>query len=318
MYKLSVIVPAYNAEKYLERCLNSLLDQTYSNIEIIVVNDGSKDKTKEILDEYSKKYSNILALHQENKGVSEARNNGLKMATGNYIGFLDCDDYIKPEMYEKLMSKIIQDDYDLVACDTTAVYPDKEILISSNIADNQNVSKLLIDAYAVIWNKVYKKSLIDGIYFKKDVWYEDILYLYQVYTRVQKVGSINEALHYYMQNENSITYTYNDKLYDVITNMDQIVTYYKEEGIFDKYKEELEYSYVRYLFATFIKRLAKSRNKSKYSEGTNYVIQKVREQFPNYKCNKYINQKNGKSIYLKKFNKFISWVIYFKEKNKMN
>lgn len=319
MHKLSIIIPAYNAEKYLERCLESIVMQTYENIEIVVVNDGSKDQTAAILNVYAQKYPNkVVAIHQENKGVSEARNAGLKKASGTYIGFLDSDDYVKTNMYEKLMEKAIEGDFDIVACDTNAIYPDKTVVIESSIQDHQSVNKLLIDAYTVLWNKVYKKEVLEDISFKPNVWYEDNLYLYQVYTKVKKVGAVHEALHYYVQNEGSITYTYNDKLYNVIENMDEIIRYYKTNGYYETYKEELEYSYVRYLFATFVKRLAKSKDKDKFSDGVNYVIKKVKDAYPNYKKNSYICEKNGKSLYLKHFNPFIAKLIFMMEKNKMN
>lgn len=319
MNKLSIIIPAYNAEKYLERCLKSIVDQTYENIEAIVVNDGSKDNTALILDRFAQDYPNkIIAIHQENQGVSAARNAALKVASGNYIGFLDSDDYVKEEMFEKLMAKAMDGDFDVVACDTTAIYPDKNVVIASAMEDNQKVSKLLIDAYTVLWNKVYKREVIEGLYFKPNVWYEDVLYLYQVYTRVKKVGAIHESLHYYVQNEGSITYTYNDKLYNVITNMDEIIEFYKANNFYDQFKAELEYSYVRYLYAMFIKRLAKSKDSKKFNEGVQYVMKKVNETFPSYKNNAYICAKNPKSIYLKYFDAFLAKIIFMVEKNKMN
>lgn len=319
MHKLSIIIPAYNAEKYLERCLNSVMAQTYKNLEVIVVNDGSKDHTKDILNMFAYRYPDkIVAIHQDNKGVSVARNVALKKATGTYIGFLDSDDYVKEDMYAKLMEKAISEDFDIVGCDTNSIYPDRTIVISSSMEDYQDVSKLLIDAYSVLWNKVYKKQVLEGLSFKPNVWYEDNLYLYQVYTRVHKIGAVHEALHYYVQNEGSITYTYNDKLYDIVNNMDEILSFYKEHGCYDIYKEELEYSYVRYLYGTFIKRLAKSKNKNKFNDGVCFVMDKVNTLFPQYKRNSYICKWTGKNLFLRFFNPFIANIFYVLEKNKMN
>lgn len=317
--KISIIIPAYNREKQIGRCIESLLSQTYKNLEIIIINDGSIDGTKGIIDEFQKQNKDrIIVVHTQNQGVSMARNEGISIATGDYIGFLDSDDYVDSQMYEKLLNKSIEGDYDIVACNTLALYPDKQVIIDSGIQDNQSVKKLLIDAYAVLWNKLYKAEYIKPLRFKKDVWYEDVLFLYQLYTKVKRVGRIESVGCYYVQNEGSITHTYNNKLYQLIENMDDIIKYYKDQGLYDIYRDELEYSYVRYLFGTFIKRLAKSKDFKQFRKGTNTVIKKVKLNFPNYKKNKYLNMKNGKSLYLKNFNKLISQVIYLRERNKMN
>ncbi len=317
MKKVSVIVPCYNVENFIHKCLFSLCNQSLKDIEIIAIDDGSTDKTGSILDDYAKKYDNIKVIHKNNGGVSAARNDALEMASGEYIGFLDSDDWVNGFMYEKMYNLAKANDFDLVACDTIAVYPKKEMVIHSNISNNQSVNKLMIDAYAVIWNKIYKRELLEGITFNTNLSFcEDVLFLYEIYSRVKKVGAINEPLHFYLQRNGSLTYTYNDKLYHLVESMDNIVSYYKENNVFDKYHDEIEYTYVRYLFATFIKRLAKTKNKIEFNKGYNYVINKVKENFPNYKNNKYLDGKKG--FYLKHFNKCLANLIFLLEKNRMN
>ena len=115
-YKVSVIVAAYNIEKYIARCLDSILNQTYKNLEIIVVNDGSSDNTGEIIDKYSEKDIRIKVIHKENSGVSSARNKGLDMSTGDYIGFVDGDDTLETDMYELLVSNAIKNNADISHC----------------------------------------------------------------------------------------------------------------------------------------------------------------------------------------------------------
>lgn len=124
----------------------------------------------------------------------------------------------------------------------------------------------------------------------------------QLYPDLKLIGSISDSCYYYVQTENSITYTYNEKLYQLIDNMDDLVTDYQSRGIFETYQAELEYTYVRYLFGTFIKRLAKSKDFKQFYRGVKIVLDKVKSNFPNYKLNIYINEKNGKSLYLKYFN----------------
>lgn len=317
---VSVIVPVYNVQDYIEKCLDSLIHQTLEQLEVIVVDDGSTDKTGLIVDEYQNKYkSKIKVIHKKNEGVSIARNVGLEKATGEYIGFLDSDDWVNYDMYGKLYKLAIKDNCDIVACDTLAIYPDKKVLIESHINETSTTEDLMLNAYAVIWNKIYKREIIDGIKFKEKMNFcEDVQFLYMVYPKIKKIGVIHETLHNYLQRVGSLTYTYNEKLYQLIDSLDDIVNYYKEQGFYQKYYAELEYSYVRYLYATFIKRLAKTKNKVEFDRGVNFVLDKVNTNFPNYKKNKYIKKINGKSLYLKYFNKFLAKIIFNFEKNRLN
>ena len=314
--KVSVIVPVYNVESYLEKCLKSLVNQTLKGLEIIIVNDGSTDSSEKIINKYAKKHSNIISIKKENGGVSEARNLGLQKATGEYIGFLDSDDWLSNDMYERMYEKAKSGNFDIVACDTEAIFPDKKVYISSNIKeDNVSNKELMIDAYAVIWNKIYKKEIIEGIKFKKNMNFcEDVEFLYMVYSKVKTVGVIKEPLHNYLQREGSLTYVYDKKLYQLIESMDDIIEYYKENKIFYKYQKELEYTYVRYLYATFVKRIAKTRNKIEFDRAVNTVIEKVKKNFPNYKKNIYLKGLKPKNLYIKNFNQILSNLVYLVSK----
>ncbi len=317
---VSVIVPVYNVQDYIEKCLDSLVNQTLKQLEVIVVDDGSTDRTSLIVDDYQKKYNAMIkVIHKKNEGVSIARNVGLESATGEYIGFLDSDDWVNFDMYEKLYQKAIKDNCDIVACDTLAIYPDKKILIESHINETSTIKDLMLKAYAVIWNKIYKREIIKGIDFKAGMTFcEDVRFLYMLYPRIKKIGSIHESLHNYLQRSGSLTYTYDKKLYQLIDSLDDIVSYYKKNSLYEKYYDELEYAYIRYLFATFIKRLAKTKNKVEFDKGVNFVLDKVNTNFPNYRKNKYLKKINGKSLYLKYFNKFLAKLVFNFEKNKLN
>ena len=122
MEKISIVVPIYNVEKYVKKCIESLIKQTYKNIEIILVDDGSTDSSAEIIDEYANKDSRIIAIHQKNKGVSSARNTGLKAARGEYIGFVDPDDYVDCQMYEVMVNKLQASLADLVVCGYSKIW----------------------------------------------------------------------------------------------------------------------------------------------------------------------------------------------------
>lgn len=174
MPNLSVIVPVYKVEKYLPRCIESILSQTYSDLELILVDDGSPDNCPSICDEYMQKDSRVVVIHKENAGVSAARNDGLKIAKGKYIGFIDSDDYITPNMYEELITNLENNNCDLAIAgydyvdesgNINRAYSSKE----NEILNQEQVLHHLFDINPtirfVVWNKVFKENLIDGLLF---------------------------------------------------------------------------------------------------------------------------------------------------------
>lgn len=315
MIKISVIVPVYNVEEYLEKCLDSLVNQTLKDIEIIVVNDGTKDNSQDIIDKYVKKYKNIKCYKKENGGLSSARNYGLKYAKGEYIAFVDSDDYVEKNMYEDMYNKAKEDNFDVVACDLKYIYDDEEVLAYSNLKKDlttkEEIKKSYIYIYPAAWNKIYKKELLKNIEFKEKVWFEDVEFLYRLYPRINSIGYINKYYYNYVQREGAITRTFNSKLYDYINNWNGIIDFYKKENLYDEYKNELEYCYVRYIYATFVKRAANYKNIEEYNRAVKIAIKNVNEHFPKYKKNKYF-YKSLKGIYLLLFNKSIAKRIYIK------
>ena len=168
---ISIIIPAYNIENYIEKTLNSVVAQTYQNIEIIIVNDGSSDKTGKIIDDFAKKDRRIKVIHKENSGVSCARLTGINAAKGEWIGFVDGDDYIEPSMYERLVANAIKYDVDISHCGYQMILPSGKILYHHNtnrivVQDNiQGLSDLVSGTFIEpgLWNKLYKKSLFKSI-----------------------------------------------------------------------------------------------------------------------------------------------------------
>lgn len=315
---LSIIVPVYNVELYLEKCLSSIFASNITDYEVVVINDGTKDNSEQIILKYVEKYKDrITYISKENTGLSDTRNIGISIAKGKYIAFVDSDDYIEPNMYELMLNKAVKRDFDVVAADVRLVYENnnKEELVSSryekDLFDKEEIKKSMLVQYPVVWNKIYKKSLLDGIAFSKGVWYEDMEFVLKLYPRIKSIGVVKEPLYNYLQRGNSITYTYNDKLYDIINNMNKVIDYYKANDTYDEYKEELEYLYVRYAFATFPKRLAKCGNKEKYEAGIEYAFKQVNEYFPKHKNNKYFTKMGLKGRYIKSFNRFLANINYY-------
>jgi len=311
MIKVSVIVPVYNVEKYLPKCLDSLAKQTLKDIEVIIVNDGSPDNSQAIIDKYTKKYKNMKSYVKKNGGLSDARNYGIKKATGKYIAFLDSDDYVTYDMYEKMYNKAITNNFDMVVCDLNYVYDNKIKKAYCNVyRDTNDIKKEMLDIYPAAWNKIFNRKLFDsGIEFKKGVWFEDVEFLYRLLPSVNNIGVVHEHFNQYVQREGSITSTIDKRIYHYIENWNGIIDYYKKNKLYDEYEKELEYCYVRYIFGTFVKQSAKY-SKNDYDVAVKAALENVNKYFSNYRKNKYF-YKSLKGLYLLIFSKFVSKVIYF-------
>lgn len=308
--KVSVIVPVYNVYDYIEKCLDSLVNQTLKDIEIIVVNDGSPDNSQEIIDKYAKKYKNIKSYIKENGGLSDARNYGIKYASGEYIAFLDSDDYVKLDMYEKMYNKAKEANYDMVVCDIDYLYPDKTLRVSSGVnTDTTSIKDVYLNIHPAAWNKIFKKDLFKNkVFFKKGVWFEDVEFIYRMLPYIKSIGVVKENFNEYVQRPGSITNTVNKKIYHYIDNMNGVIDFYKERKLYNEYEKELEYVYVRYVYATFI-RSVKKYDYKEYMVAVDTAIKNVKEYFPKYRKNKYF-YKSLKGLYLVMFNKLMAKILY--------
>ena len=210
--KLSVIIPAYNAEKFLVKCVESVINQTYKNIEIIIVDDGSSDSTPQICDELANKYDNIKIIHQENQGSNIARLNGFNTSCGEYISFVDSDDYIDLNAYAKAIKVLEENDCDMVQFGIYTVDLDGNIIKEWH-RDNMTFNNSR-DVYLYfltnksptwnVWDKVYKRSLFDNIEWPHISMMEDYCISAQLFARTQKLMTIDEYFYYYVQNPASL------------------------------------------------------------------------------------------------------------------
>ena len=242
--KVSVIVPIYKVEKYIHRCIDSILKQTYSNLEVILVDDGSPDNCGEIADEYASKDQRVVVVHKENGGLSDARNAGMKYINGEFIVFVDSDDWIEKNMIERMVHTSLKYKADVVQSAFYYAYDDKRLLdnrYSSTkdepvILDNRSLMYELVTNEKVknfAWGKLYKARLIQDIPFKKGVLFEDVFWAHKVMHRVDTYVMIHEPLYHYYQREDSIVATYTPKNLDILKGL-------KERHIFiEKYYEEL-------------------------------------------------------------------------------
>lgn len=208
---ISIIIPVYKVEKYLEKCIESVLKQTYTNLQIILVDDGSPDNCGKICDEYAKKDSRIEVIHKANGGLSDARNVGISKAKGRYIGFVDSDDYIKEDMYEILLNLIKKYDADVSICNLYDVIDGNECIRNkeNGIREYSRIDilkEILLDkniqSYA--WNKLYKKELFDEIKYPIGKKYEDIGTTFYLFEKCNKIVVTSEPEYYYLKRADSL------------------------------------------------------------------------------------------------------------------
>lgn len=206
--KVSIIVAAYNIENFIEKCLESIQSQTYQNIEIIIVDDGSTDGTAKYCDDFCETEPRARVIHQKNKGLSEARNVGIKESTSEFITFVDGDDMVAGDYVKKLLASLIKNDSDIAVCGFTMAPSNKsEHPKNETISGEDATIKLLteLENYQIVsWNKIYKKSLFIDIKFPAGKKHEDSLTTYRLFAASKKVSFISDALYYYIKREDSI------------------------------------------------------------------------------------------------------------------
>ena len=240
---ISIIVPIYNVEKYLEKCINSIINQTYKNLEIILVNDGSKDSSKDICEKFLKIDNRIIVVHKENEGLSEARNVGINIAKGKYIGFIDSDDYIEADMFERLYNNIKKNNADISICNIVEENEQGKI-IKTYIRENDNVielnkiealKKLIMDQEVTnhACNKLYKKDLFCNIKYPFSRKMEDMATTYKLFDLANKIVVDSSIGYHYIQRSDSIMGNINKELIEHY----ELAVKEKDEYLYDKYPE---------------------------------------------------------------------------------
>lgn len=223
--KISIIIPVYNVEAYVDECIDSVIHQTYPNLEIIIVDDGSKDQSGRKCDEWAKRDERIRVVHQKNGGLSDARNTGMSVATGKYIGFVDADDVIFPDMYAKLY-RILQEGHAQISCcdckkaisfDLEKEQASEKISVKQMNTIEAMKALILEEIQVTVWNKLYSRAVVEGVFFQKGRYHEDEFWMYQIIDRADKIVSTNLELYGYRQRENSImTQAYSLKHLDLL------------------------------------------------------------------------------------------------------
>lgn len=309
MIKVSIVVPIYNAENRLCKCLDSLVNQTLADIELILVNDASSDKSAQIIDEYQKKYKDkIIVIHNEkNQGIGKTRNIGIRHATGEYLGFVDSDDTVDKKMYENYYSFAKINKLDMLTANYFKVKDGQKPFVFCSpffeISSLKENPSILINIEYGPCNKIFKRKLIEDyqIYFDEKRKYEDMPFVAKILYHSKRIGHLKEEYYYYHVHENSETTTMDYRVYDMFEIMNQVNrVFYKEKYL----EDELEMLNIQQVTRYMLQQRYQVDNKLKnkfIDDGYNYL----NKNFPNWKNNKYYK----KTDYLKQVVKNNKWLL---------
>jgi glycosyltransferase involved in cell wall biosynthesis len=282
---ISIIIPVYNTSKYIDKCLTSILNQTYNNLEIIIIDDGSTDNSKEIINKYQTIDNRIIYYHQENSGVAKARNIGLKLLKGNYFVFIDSDDYIDKTFIEKLYNSI-DNNILMTICGTVRVnsnnktfnYVDKKLLncLRGTASYKRMINKKIFNNYNITFPNL--KVCEDLVFYSNLMLVSDFNY---------KI--VDECLYYYVERKDSLMHTYTNIQDDAVKALNIIINYSKKINKYDKYKDILEYAFITNILCGYLKRKILSEISK---EELITLYNNLSTLFPNWSSNKYLNE-NG-------------------------
>lgn len=284
---ISIIIPVYKVEKYLEKCIESVLNQTYKKLQIILVDDGSPDNCGDICDRYAKMDERIEVIHKENGGLSDARNAGLKVVRGEYIGFIDSDDYVSKEMFENMYNTLISNNADVSICNFYTVIDDKNIIKNEdNGIEIYNKLEILkevlldkkIQSYA--WNKLYKKELFKDIEYPVGKKYEDIGTTFYILEKCNKVAASGRPEYYYLTRGDSIV---NNNTESTVIDYIKLISD-RYDYIDQKYEELRKYNvyYItKTLLTAFTDAFYLKDNSEDFLNVLNNFFDKVKEIFKN-------------------------------------
>lgn len=290
---ISIIVPIYNVEKYLEKCVNSILNQTFKNIEILLIDDGSIDNSAVICDNFKKLDKRVKVFHKKNSGLSETRNFGIKKAKGKYLSFIDADDFIENEMLEKLYIAIKRNKSDIACCGKSLDYKKNNILINNKknftINSKEALEKLLLkdDLDSSACDKLFDISLFKDVFFPLGHYYEDIATVYKLLLKSNKITHIDYVGYHYVNRNNSISNEkFNKKHFDFLyytkVMIDDII------NIFPDLENQANSFYYLELIST-LRRIKCSTNFSTYKEEYEIIKKEYNKIFYDFLKNKYIN-----------------------------
>lgn len=308
--KVSIIVPIYNAERFLASTLDSLVKQTMQDLDIICINDGSTDTSLNICEQYQAHYPGLIRIFTKpNGGIADARNFGHSKVIGEYFGFLDSDDTVEANMFETLYNQAKTDQADVVFSDFFWSYPDRESIVKDGPYANNK--EILTSMFATLWNKLYRTDFIRklDVDFPTGYRYEDASFLYKITPFIQKWSYVPEPFVHYRQTAGSITHNHNERVKDMIHVFEDILAFYKERKVYDEYKRELEYLFIRFFLGNSFLRTCQIKDKLDRKRTLDLSFKILNDNFPAWKGNPYLNGPGLKNKYYKTVTGF-SYPIY--------
>ncbi len=299
--KLSVIVPVYNTKKYLRRCLESLINQTLADMEILLVNDGSTDGSDVILREYEEKYpQRIRVIDKENGGQATARNLGIRESKGQYIGFVDSDDYVETDMFCTMVELALEDDLDMVECNYSYLEEKedglKPLATRGDIRQYKDQKDMFINPMTAPWNKVIKREILmqDGNQFPEGFIYEDTAFCIKLIPHIKKMKYVDKPfVNYILRGTSTMNANKSRKVADIFCVIEDILSFYREKGFYEEYSAELEFFCTKILLCSSLSRIGRIPDKKLESELYDKTFAFIEKNFPRYKLNPYISGKVG-------------------------
>ena len=304
--KVSVIVPVYNTEKYLRRCLDSLVNQTLDEMEILLVDDGSTDSSTEIMKEYEERYNDrVKVITKENGGQATARNLGIQKSKGRYIGFADSDDYVDTKMFETMYLVAEKEQCDLVECHYHYICEEqnrvKELKTRGDIRQYKDQKDMLINPQVSPWNKLYRREVLmhEGVDFPEGLIYEDTAFYIKTIPFVKKQRYVDERFVYYFLRETStMNSNKSRKVGNIFSVLKNLLDFYKKNHWYETYQEELEYFCVKLLLCSSLSRIGRIPDGKLAEEFYDETFSFLQTNFPQYRKNRYFCGKIGGYIRL--------------------
>lgn len=297
MPTFSIIVPIYNIESYLPKCINSVLAQKYQDFELLLIEDGSPDNSGRVIDEYAERFPDIIrAIHQPNGGAGAARNNGIRLAQGEYLLFVDGDDYLDDTLLSDLAAAIEKTPAELylfgahVERDGVKVGELHELVEPGKLCSAASAPNLFFGIMAP-WNRAYKKSLFDNIEFASKVWYEDIRVVTKVNALAKSAIRLEKPYYHYLQREGSAMNNKNSgRNVEIIYAFDDIVSWFRAQNLWDTYREEVTFLAISHLLIAATVRVLQIDRKHQLIEDFRSYMEK---NFPDFEQNKYLSTLDG-------------------------
>lgn len=323
MPKLSIIVPVYKVENFLGKCVDSILNQTFKDFELILVDDGSPDKCGEMCDKYSKDDERVRVIHKENGGLSDARNFGIDASTGDYLGFVDSDDYISSDMFEVLVGNLEKKHADISVCGMYDCCGEKIVKQDIESGTFEFKKEEAIEwflggkgAGLFVCNKIFKRKIFENVRFPVGKLYEDAFIFVDLFLKAEKVIVCTDPKYYYIHREGSVTMsTFSERYYDVVRahecNLKKLETYLPSEKKVGEYRVYWSYKQLFYILAFDSK-----ENKVRYKKDIKKITSFIRKNFLKIIFNPY-NSKSQLICYVLIFiNPYLFMKVLRKKKGK--